>query len=74
MELRVTVYFCIVFRMTQLCDLLIKPVQRIMKYELLLRDILRHTERAGLAQELPYLQDAVYVMKVPTMVVSNRSI
>lgn len=49
---------------TQLCDLLIKPIQRIMKYELLLRDIYKHTERAGLVQELPNLQDAIYVMKV----------
>uniref|UniRef100_A0A1I7TK23 DH domain-containing protein n=1 Tax=Caenorhabditis tropicalis TaxID=1561998 RepID=A0A1I7TK23_9PELO len=29
-----------------LCDLLIKPVQRIMKYQLLLKDILKFTERA----------------------------
>lgn len=35
-----------------------------MKYELLLRDIYKHTERAGLEQELPSLQDAIYVMKV----------
>ncbi|KAL5006006.1 hypothetical protein ScPMuIL_017164 [Solemya velum] len=31
-----------------LTDLLIKPVQRIMKYQLLLRDIRKYTERAGL--------------------------
>lgn len=48
----------------QLCDLLIKPVQRIMKYELMLRDILKHSERAGLVQEVPHLHDAIYVMKV----------
>ncbi|XP_055319893.1 kalirin isoform X6 [Sitodiplosis mosellana] len=47
-----------------LCDLLIKPIQRITKYELLLRDIYKHTERAGMVQELPSLQDAIYVMKV----------
>ncbi|KAK3594846.1 hypothetical protein CHS0354_005769 [Potamilus streckersoni] len=29
-------------------DLLIKPVQRIMKYQLLLKDILKYTEKAGL--------------------------
>lgn len=29
-----------------LSDLLIKPVQRIMKYQLLLKDILKFTERA----------------------------
>lgn len=31
-----------------LSDLLIKPVQRIMKYQLILKDILKYTERAGL--------------------------
>lgn len=35
-----------------------------MKYELLLRDIYKHTERAGLVQEIQNLQDAIYVMKV----------
>lgn len=35
-----------------------------MKYELLLRDIYKHTERAGLVQEIPYLLDAIHVMKV----------
>lgn len=35
-----------------------------MKYELLLNDISKHTERAGMLQELPNLQDAIYVMKV----------
>ncbi|XP_031622402.1 kalirin isoform X2 [Contarinia nasturtii] len=47
-----------------LCDLLIKPIQRIMKYELLLRDIYKHSERAGVVQELPGLRDAMYVMKI----------
>ena len=28
-----------------ICDLLIKPVQRITKYQLLLRDLVRHTEK-----------------------------
>ncbi|KAJ6643645.1 Kalirin, partial [Pseudolycoriella hygida] len=46
-----------------LCDLLIKPVQRIMKYELLLRDYLKHTERAGLVNEIPNIQEAINVMK-----------
>lgn len=35
-----------------------------MKYELLLRDILKHSERGGLVQEIPDLQEAIYVMKV----------
>ncbi|KAG8222668.1 hypothetical protein J437_LFUL003790, partial [Ladona fulva] len=48
----------------QLCDLLIKPVQRIMKYQLLLRDICKYTERAGLKQELESLLQASRVMQV----------
>ncbi|XP_046401247.1 triple functional domain protein [Ischnura elegans] len=48
----------------QLCDLLIKPVQRIMKYQLLLRDICKYTERAGLKPELESLQQASRVMQV----------
>ncbi|XP_031347696.1 triple functional domain protein-like [Photinus pyralis] len=48
----------------QLCDLLIKPVQRIMKYQLLLKDILKHTERAGLRAEAESLKSALEVMIV----------
>lgn len=48
----------------QLCDLLIKPVQRIMKYQLLLKDILKHTERAGLKSEAESLRAAMQVMIV----------
>ena len=48
----------------QLPDLLIKPVQRIMKYQLLLKDILRYTERANLARERQDLVRAVEIMLV----------
>lgn len=48
----------------QLGDMLIKPVQRIMKYELLLKDILKHTQRAGLTEEIPGLKDAMHIMRV----------
>lgn len=54
------------FSPPQLCDLLIKPIQRITKYELLLSDIYKHTERAGLTQDIPVLEEAIYVMKVST--------
>jgi hypothetical protein len=47
-----------------LCDLLIKPVQRIMKYQLLLKDILKYTERMGLPEELESLKHATHVMHV----------
>ncbi|XP_064646133.1 triple functional domain protein-like isoform X3 [Lineus longissimus] len=43
-------------------DLLIKPVQRIMKYQLLLRDIMKHSEKAG--ADCRDLEKALQVMKV----------
>uniref|UniRef100_A0A182UXD6 DH domain-containing protein n=1 Tax=Anopheles merus TaxID=30066 RepID=A0A182UXD6_ANOME len=46
-------------------DMLIKPVQRIMKYELLLKDILKHTLRAGLTEEVPGLKEAMHIMQKP---------
>lgn len=48
----------------QLPDLLIKPVQRIMKYQLLLKDALRYTERANLQRERADLLKAVEIMLV----------
>lgn len=48
----------------QLCDLLIKPVQRIMKYQLMLKDILKYTERAGLVAEAEQLKMAFEIMVV----------
>ncbi|XP_012587731.1 PREDICTED: rho guanine nucleotide exchange factor 25 [Condylura cristata] len=44
----------------QLSDLLIKPVQRIMKYQLLLKDFLKYYSRAGMDTEA--LERAVEVM------------
>ncbi|XP_076410239.1 rho guanine nucleotide exchange factor 25 isoform X5 [Peromyscus maniculatus bairdii] len=44
----------------QLNDLLIKPVQRIMKYQLLLKDFLKYYSRAGLGTD--ELEQAVEVM------------
>ncbi|XP_028393138.1 triple functional domain protein-like isoform X5 [Dendronephthya gigantea] len=45
-----------------LSDYLIKPVQRIMKYQLLLKDILKYTERANL--ESTDLKSALDIMRV----------
>lgn len=53
-----------IFFSFQLCDLLIKPVQRIMKYELLIKDILKHTRRAGLMEDADELERALNIMKV----------
>ncbi|XP_047462007.1 triple functional domain protein isoform X3 [Mugil cephalus] len=44
----------------QITDLLIKPVQRIMKYQLLLKDFLKHSKKAGV--ESMDLEKAVEVM------------
>ncbi|XP_069826448.1 rho guanine nucleotide exchange factor 25 isoform X2 [Dendropsophus ebraccatus] len=44
----------------QLNDLLIKPVQRIMKYQLLLKDFLKYYSKAG--QDITELEKAVEVM------------
>lgn len=35
-----------------------------MKYELILKDILKHTDRAGLLEECKSLQDAINVLNV----------
>uniref|UniRef100_A0A6P7GCH9 Triple functional domain protein-like n=1 Tax=Diabrotica virgifera virgifera TaxID=50390 RepID=A0A6P7GCH9_DIAVI len=48
----------------QLCDLLIKPVQRIMKYQLMLKDILKYTERAGITAEIEPLRAAYNIMVI----------
>ncbi|XP_071053767.1 triple functional domain protein isoform X4 [Onthophagus taurus] len=55
----------------QICDLLIKPVQRIMKYQLLLKDILKYTERAGITGEIETLRAAVVVMTVVPQAANN---
>ncbi|XP_029695080.1 triple functional domain protein isoform X4 [Takifugu rubripes] len=46
----------------QITDLLIKPVQRIMKYQLLLKDLLKMSKKAGL--DMAELEKAVEVMCV----------
>lgn len=47
----------------QLSNLIIKPVQRITKYELLIKELLRETNRAGLHKEAAVLQEAYLLMK-----------
>lgn len=44
--------------------MLIKPVQRIMKYELIMKDILKHTKRAGLVKEADELERAMGIIRV----------
>ncbi|VVC45689.1 Guanine-nucleotide dissociation stimulator, CDC24, conserved site,Dbl homology (DH) domain,PH domain- [Cinara cedri] len=47
----------------QLSDILIKPIQRIMKYKLLLEEMLKYTKRAGLTNEIEMFQVAIEIMK-----------
>uniref|UniRef100_T1KXC2 DH domain-containing protein n=1 Tax=Tetranychus urticae TaxID=32264 RepID=T1KXC2_TETUR len=50
----------------RLPDLLIKPIQRIMKYQLILSNLLKYTQQAGLVDELNDLRSALkYMQAVP---------
>ena len=48
----------------RLTDLLIKPIQRLTKYHMLLEAILKHSHRANLTQEVKSLELAFQVMTV----------
>ncbi|GFV45273.1 triple functional domain protein [Trichonephila clavipes] len=46
----------------QLHDLLTRPVQRILEYKLLLKDILKYTQQADIEEEVQQLEKAVHIM------------
>ncbi|KAG8197116.1 hypothetical protein JTE90_004375 [Oedothorax gibbosus] len=46
----------------QLHDLLTRPVQRMLEYKLLLKDILKYTQQANLEEEVQQLEKAVHIM------------
>ncbi|KAF2357220.1 Dbl (DH) domain, partial [Trinorchestia longiramus] len=48
----------------QLSDLLIKPVQRLMKYQLLIKDLLKYSKRLGLTEQSESLAKALEIMTV----------
>jgi hypothetical protein len=48
----------------RLTDLLIKPIQRLTKYHMLLEAILKHSLRAGLKQEAKSVEIAFHVMTI----------
>jgi len=48
----------------RLTDLLIKPIQRLTKYHMLLEAILKHSQRAGLVEEAVAIEQAFHVMTV----------
>ncbi|XP_023037486.1 rho guanine nucleotide exchange factor 25 isoform X3 [Drosophila willistoni] len=52
-------------------NLIIKPVQRITKYELLIKDLIKATEGAGLHKEVAILQEAYQQMKVVVNTVND---
>ena len=47
-----------------LTDLLIKPIQRLTKYHMLLEAILKYSEKAGLSEEAAAISRAFQVMTV----------
>lgn len=55
----------------QLSDLLIKPVQRLTKYVLLLHTITKQIEQAGLVEDVACMKEACNVMNVGLVVVAN---
>ncbi|XP_016988483.1 rho guanine nucleotide exchange factor 25-like isoform X4 [Drosophila rhopaloa] len=57
-----------------LSNLIIKPVQRITKYELLIKELIRATEGAGLYKEVPMLQEAYQQMKVVVKTVNDMMV
>ncbi|XP_022225025.2 rho guanine nucleotide exchange factor 25 isoform X3 [Drosophila obscura] len=57
-----------------LSNLIIKPVQRITKYELLIKEIIKATEAAGLYKEVPMLQEAYQHMKVVVKTVNDMMV
>ena len=48
----------------RITDLLIKPIQRLTKYQLLLEAIHKYSQRAGMAEEAAAIAKAVHVMTV----------
>ena len=48
----------------RITDLLIKPIQRLTKYHLLLRDLVKYSQRAGLTEEADALSKAFHVMTI----------
>ena len=48
----------------RLTDLLIKPIQRLTKYHMLLEAILKYSEKAGLGEEAAAISRAFHVMTV----------
>ncbi|XP_055949371.1 triple functional domain protein-like isoform X1 [Argiope bruennichi] len=46
----------------QLHELLTRPVQRILEYKLLLKDILKYTQQADIEEEVQQLEKAVHIM------------
>ena len=48
----------------RLTDLLIKPIQRLTKYHMLLEAILKYSEKAGLSEEAGAISRAFHVMTV----------
>ena len=47
-------------------DLLIKPVQRVTKYQLILKDLLKYSKKIGNTEEIASIQRAIDIMQFIT--------
>lgn len=48
----------------QLSDLLIKPIQRVTKYQLLLKDLLKYCQKIGNVGEIDSVTKAIKIMEM----------
>lgn len=58
----------------RLPDLLIKPIQRVMKYELILCNLIKYTKEAGILEDLNPLEKALQSMKIVPRITNDMMI
>lgn len=52
-------------------DLLIKPVQRVTKYQLILKDLLKYSKKIGNIEETASIQRAIDIMQTITRIAND---
>lgn len=55
----------------QLTDLLIKPVQRVTKYQLILKDLLKYSKKIGNSEETTSIQRGIDIMQTITRIAND---
>lgn len=58
----------------RLPDLLIKPIQRVMKYELILTNLMKYTKEAGIQEDLESLGKALNYMRVVPRITNDMMV